>query len=118
MHACRCEATLEDILTATKSKRYTRTRLDRMAMCAFLGLTEADLSAPVPCTRVLALNDRGRQILKEARKTGTFLNVGEFDNSPYGEREQRIGDLYGLFCVDGPEKPGIERNRRIYYHNK
>ena len=118
MHECRCEATLEDILTATKSKRYTRTRLDRMAMCAFLGLTEADLSAPIPYTRVLALNDRGRQVLKEARKTGTFLNAGEFDNSPYGEREQRIGDLYGLFCVDGPEKPGLERNRRIYYHNK
>jgi predicted nucleotidyltransferase len=30
-------ATIEEILTATKSKRYTRTRLDRMVMCAFLG---------------------------------------------------------------------------------
>ena len=39
MHACRREATLEAINSATKSKRYTRTRLDRMVMCAFLGLT-------------------------------------------------------------------------------
>jgi predicted nucleotidyltransferase len=36
MHACRQENTLEDILTAVKSKRYTRSRLDRMVLCAFL----------------------------------------------------------------------------------
>ena len=118
MHACRSEATLEDILAATKSKRYTRTRLDRMAMCAFLGITEADLHSPVPYTRVLAFNDRGRQVLKQARTTGMFLNAGEFDNSDYGRKEQVIGDLYGLFCVDGPEMPGAEAKRRIYYHNK
>lgn len=39
MAACRREATLEDILEVTKSKRYTRSRLDRMAMCAFLGIS-------------------------------------------------------------------------------
>ena len=39
MHACRKYATLEEILNAVKTKRYTRTRLDRMVMCAFLGIT-------------------------------------------------------------------------------
>ena len=115
MHACREEATLENIIAATKSKRYTRTRIDRMVMCAFLGLSLQDLLSPVPYVRVLAFSDRGRAILKEARKTGTFLNAGEISPIPYGEKERIIGDLYGLFCADGPEPPGAETKRRIYY---
>ena len=118
MHACREQATLEEIIAATKSKRYTRTRIDRMVMCAFLGLTEQDLSSPAPYVRVLALNDRGRNVLKEARKTGTFLNAGEASPTPYAERERIIGDLYGLFCVEGPEAPGTEISRRIYYQKE
>ena len=115
MHACREQATLEEIIAATKSKRYTRTRIDRIVMCAFLGLTEQDLSTPVPYVRVLALNDRGRTALKKARESGTFLNAGESSTTPYNQRERRIGDLYGLFCISGPEAPGAEAARRVYY---
>lgn len=115
MHAARRETTLEDILNATKSKRYTRSRLDRMVMCAFLGITEADLAMEVPYTRVLAFTDRGRKLLKEAKKAGIYLNAGESFDHPHWQLEQRCGDLYGLFCVDGIEAPGREENRRIYY---
>ena len=115
MHACREKATLEEIITATKSKRYTRTRIDRMVMCAFLGLTETDLATPAPYTRVLALNDRGRTVLKAARESGTFINTGESVPTEYGARERKIGDLYGLFSVDAPEAPGAEDRRRIFY---
>ena len=116
MHAVRQKATREEILTAVKSKRYTRTRLDRMLMCAFLGLTEDDLNQKPPYVRVLALNDRGRAVLKKARETGRFLNAGEKPEDGYWERERRIGDLYGLFSLDAPEPPGTEGNRRVYYH--
>ena len=115
MRASREQATLEEIISATKSKRYTRTRIDRMVMCAFLGLTLQDLLSPVPYTRVLAFNDRGRTALKKARETGTFLNAGEISLTPYGEKERTFSDLYGLFCVDGPEAPGAEAKRRIFY---
>ncbi|MBR3972871.1 MAG: nucleotidyltransferase family protein [Oscillospiraceae bacterium] len=115
MHACRECATLDEIIAATKSKRYTHTRITRMVMCAFLGLSEADLSSPVPYTRVLALNDRGRTILKAARETGTFLNAGEHHDSDYCRREYQIGDLYGLFALDNPEAPSAEAKRRIIY---
>ena len=118
MHACRGEATVDGIINATKSKRYTRTRIDRMIMCAFLGISLEDLLSPAPYTRVLALNDRGRTALKTARQTGTFLNAGEMIDDPYCEKEQRIGDLYGLFCRDTPEAPGSESSRRIYYHKE
>ena len=115
MHACRSRATVEEILAATKSKRYTRTRLERMLMCAFLGLTAEDLRTPAPYTRVLAFNDRGREVLKEAKKTGTFLNAGARHDSAYCCREFRIGSLYGLFAQDSLEAPGAEEKRRIYY---
>lgn len=113
MHAARKEATLEDILTAVKSKRYTRTRLDRMVLCAFLCLTDADLSAPAPYARVLALNDRGREILKQARKNGLFPNTGEHLNHPYQAIENRAEALYGLFCTDQPHAPELQH--RVCY---
>ena len=115
MHACRSKATLEDIIAATKSKRYTRSRIDRMVMCAFLGLSMTDLLSPPPYTRVLGFTDRGRTVLKQARQHGSFLNAGEISLTPYGEKERMIGDLYGLFCTDGPEVPGAEAKRRIVY---
>ena len=118
MKACRKENTLEDILTAVKSKRYTRTRLDRMVMCAFLGLTQKDLAAPAPYTRVLALNDRGRQILKAARSVGSFPNIGEKQEDPYQSIEARCGRLYGLFAQEETEQPDTESQLRIYYQER
>ena len=115
MHNCRSCGSLEEIIAATKSKRYTRTRLDRMVMCAFLGITADMLEEPPSYTRVLALNDTGRTVLKEARKTGTFLNAGEVPEDPYWALENRCGDLYGLFA-ETPEAAGSERKQRIYYH--
>ncbi len=115
MHNARTEATLEGVLEATKSKRYTRTRLDRMVLCAFLGISEKQIFSPAPYVRVLALNDKGRQILKEARQTGLFPNIGEVQDDPYQSLEDRCGDLYGLFCADKPEPAGTERQLRIRY---
>lgn len=118
MHAARKYATVEEILTAVKSKRYTRTRLDRMLLCAFLGITDEMLKEPVPYVRVLAFNDRGREILKSARQTGVFLNAGEKFDDPYWAFEQRIGDLYGLFAEGAPEAPDAEGRRRVYCHTE
>lgn len=113
MHASRSCATLEEILTATKSKRYTRSRLDRMVLCAFLGLTKGDLASPAPYVRVLGFNDRGREILKLARKTGDFPNAGQTMDSPWQSIENRCGDLYGLFAAGTPDAPGAEKARRV-----
>lgn len=114
MHASRSCATLEDIAAATKSKRYTRTRIDRMILCAFLGLTAADLAAPPPYARVLAFNDKGREILKTARNSGIFPNIGEKLDHPYQLIEDRADALYGLFATDIPTSPTPKY--RVSYH--
>ena len=115
MHAARQCATLEKIATAVKSKRYTRTRIDRMVLCAFLGITEDMLHTPAPYVRVLALNDRGREILKTARQYGDFVNAGEVRDGAYADLEMRCGNLYGLFAEDIIESPDTEQTRRIRY---
>ena len=115
MHASRKEATVEAIISAVKSKRYTRTRLDRMLMCAFLGITEKDLAQDVPYIRALAFNDRGRDILKQARNHVPILNIGQSAEHPYETLEIRCDDLYGLFNTANPEPPGANSAYRVYY---
>lgn len=114
MHASRACSSLEDILTATKSKRYTRTRLDRMVMCAYLGITEELLRAPAPYVRVLGLRSSGIPALKKAREIGLFPHIGEKTGQDYEKLEKRWDDLYGLFCQDAPAPSGQTGNRRIY----
>ena len=114
MHAVSNSATVEEILNAAKSKRYTRTRLDRMLMCAFLGITREMMLAATPYVRVLAFNGKGREILKTARKHSRFINAGEDTKSDHQALEERCGDLYALFS-SAAEAPGIERNRRVEY---
>lgn len=115
MHESRRQAQLEDIAAAVKSKRYTRSRIDRMILCAFLGLTAEDLATPAPYTRVLAFNDRGREILKQARQCGCYLNAGQHSDDPYEAMEQRADALYGLFALGTLDPPDAADRRRVYY---
>ena len=114
MHACRDSATLEEIIAKTKSKRYTRTRIDRMILCAFLGITADNMASPAPYARVLGFTDAGRTLLKKARETGLFPHTGDSVDDPYQQLEQRCDDLYGLFAVDEPESAGMTFQRRVY----
>lgn len=118
MHASRSCSTLEEILAATKSKRYARTRLDRMVMCAFLGITKTELETPAPYVRVLGLRQSGIPALKQARKTGLFPHIGEKTGLEYEKREQQWDDLYGLFREDSPSPSGQTGDRRIYLYKE
>lgn len=111
MKASRKENRLEDIIASVKSKRYTRTRIDRMILCAFLGLTSVFLKTKPDFVRVLGFTDRGRAVL---RSHEGFINAGE----AVDETQRRLGDLYGLFCAGGIEPPDAESRQRIFYHRE
>ena len=66
--AVRGSATVEELLAAAKTKRYTAARLRRMVLSAWLGLPKAPET--VPYARVLAANETGRAILRQMRKDG------------------------------------------------
>lgn len=112
MHAARKHSTLDEIINATKSKRYTRTRINRMILCGFLGITAGDLSVPAPYVRVLAFNERGRQILNRVKDTCNFVNIVEKTDSAYQALETRCDSLYSLFSQ---QMSTPENEERVYY---
>ncbi len=122
MKAVRSETTLTSAVEATLSRRYPRTRIMRLFICAYLGLTESELTAPVTSTRVLAFTQRGAGLLKQAREQGSLqlLNPGQKpEKSEFAERERRVSDLYTLFARD--EKglaPAMEKKARISFAEK
>ena len=118
MHASRREASIIAITAATKSKRYTATRIHRMLLCAFLGITEECLSSPAPYVRALAFNDTGRTVLKQAREHLQVINAGEAPDHPYYQMERRCADLYALTRLDSVDPPGDEDKQRIFYHKE
>ena len=79
-----------------------------LLLCALLGLSVQTMERPAPYVRVLALNERGAAVVREARKRGSIpvLNAGQSaPDADYAELERRADALYGLFCEDAPEKP-------------
>ena len=110
-------ATVEEILTAAKSKRYPRTRLQRLLLCAYLGATEEDLKRPVSYVRVLAFDEKGAGVLRQAKKCGSIsiINAGEQpEDWSYWELERRAARLYGLFAA-GKIGTMTEEKQRIYH---
>ena len=118
MHACRCESGIAAITAATKSKRYTATRIDRMLLCAWLGITASMMESLPPYVRVLAFNDTGRAVLKQARSHLQIINAGESVDHPYYALERRCSDLYALTRTDAIDPPDGEEKERIYYHKE
>lgn len=116
--AVQTESTVEQVLCAAKSKRYPRTRLQRMLMCAYLGLTQEDLIKSAPYVRVLAFNETGRALLRRMRSCGTIPIVNAGARPPdaaYFSMECRCAALYGLFSENGAETTGAaEEKIRIF----
>ena len=76
MHESRRCATVEEIATAVKSKRYTRTRIDRMILCAFLGLTAEDLNTPAPLHPGAGLHGPGQSRSAQGKGSRQLLQCG------------------------------------------
>lgn len=117
LSACRTEPTLEAIVQAAKSKRYTRTRLMRLLLCAYLGITEKMLAQPAPYVRVLAVNGRGQRVLRQAKQGGELplLHTGQrAPDCAYAALERRAADLFPLFCETEEFYVNLERKARVF----
>ena len=104
--AVQTERSVEEILCAAKSKRYPRTRLQRMLMCGYLGITQTDLARPLTYVRVLAFDERGRAFLRRMRQSAAIcvINAGERPaDAAYYALECRCAALYGLFAESDTE---------------
>ena len=112
--ASREEPTLEGVLTTAKSKRYALSRLRRMVCCAALGVTAADQKGEPGYARVLAVNARGREVLRLARERGGLPVIHKSASIRLlGEQNRRIfalgsgaHDLAVLCCPNPLERRG------------
>lgn len=92
---------MEELLFIAKTKRYPLARLRRMVMGAWLGLRR-ETDTP-PYARILAANERGRQILRQMQDSGAPVLTKAADVAALGEAaahlmhdESRWSDLHGL----------------------
>lgn len=119
--ACREQGTLEQIIAAVKSKRYPRTRIQRLLLCAFLGIDEATLRAPLPYVRILGFGHNGQPLLRTAKNRDELrlVNPGRTPaDGTYYALETTAADLFTLFSQPGTEYPcGTEHSGRIIFEN-
>lgn len=96
------EETLNQFLQDVKTKRYTHTRISRILFQFLLGLDQADLSrlrrTTPPSVKVLACNDRGREILASVRKTRALEICHNFGRrlDEFQLTDQRASQIYAL----------------------
>lgn len=108
--ACTCLAEFYD---RAKTKRYAHARLRRLVLWAFLGLTAADRPDAPPYLRVLGLNGRGREVLREMKDRASLpvltkpAHIRQFGPEAQAlfALEERCTGLYGL-CFASPTPCG------------
>lgn len=114
--AAREAASLEELLDRAKTKRYAYSRLRRLALWAYLGLRPETLPARVPYLRPMAMNQRGRALLAEARRRAALPILTKPADvrrlSPEAQavfrREVLATDLYTLAFPGDPAPGGAE----------
>ncbi len=68
IYEARSASTVQEMLEQIKTKRYTMSRLRRILLCSLLGITNDDLKTPPVYGRILAVNERGTDILHIAKE--------------------------------------------------
>lgn len=64
--------TLSEVYDFAKTKRYPHARIRRIILSAFLGITDELAQGEPPYIKILAMNKKGQEILKQAKKSATL----------------------------------------------
>ena len=75
--ASRRAGTLDGLYAAAKTKRYTMSRIKRIAAAAAIGLREEIFAGgALPYVHILGMNETGARVLREAKAANTGVPVG------------------------------------------
>ncbi len=93
-------SSLDELYALAKTKRYSHARIRRIVLHAFMGFVANDYKDTPPYIRVLAMNDGGKEILKEAKekvKLPIVTKASDFDElDDYGKHVFSLEDM----CTD------------------
>ncbi len=86
---------IDDFIASLKSKRYTYSKLRRMLLNIILGIRREDMKGfmlfgEVSPVKVLAFNDVGRRIMREAKESGTAVINRYSDYRKYGLNAEEL----------------------------
>ncbi len=70
--ASQSATTADELADSVKSKRYTRTRIDRIVVNSLLGIEDSHTKLSPQYARVLAFNTRGKVILSDIKKNSSL----------------------------------------------
>jgi len=113
--AGRAARSLEEFYDLAAAKQYTRARIRRLALWAFLGLESDDIPTQPPYIRVLGCTAKGRMLLRQMGEKAAlpiltkpahvkFLSA---DGRKLFALESRCTDLFDL-CMENMPAPGRE----------
>ncbi len=92
--------TLDELFSFAKTRRYSHARIRRIVLASFLGFTKDQCEGLPPYIKVLAMNDKGKDILREAKEKASLPIVTKAsDIDVLGERAKKIYSLEGM-CTD------------------
>lgn len=95
---------LDEIFMSIKTKRYTMARIKRILLNMLIGVKKSDLEILPPYGRILAVTERGRDILSKAKNTGKIpfatslskLAQTSDDAERFAKLEGTASDIYAL----------------------
>lgn len=108
--AARMYGTSEEVISAVKTKRYTRARISRILACALLGITEELQTKTAAYARALGFTPEGEKMLKSCRGE-VVTSVSKAEKSGGDTAELLAADLRSTDVAAlayEPSKPGGE----------
>ena len=111
-------SSLDDLKESIKSKRYTMTKVKRTLNNILLGITKNDMNNiknidSVPYVRILAFNDKGREIIKNIKNNSDVNIINKFSNISFSKNDKIFKTL-----IDYDIKASNIYNLIYYKNNK
>lgn len=100
VEAIKTASTLDELYDSIKTKRYTHSRIRRIILRAYLGITKDMPSEPI-YLRILGFNDKGKNLLAKMKKEATLPIITKYGNATGEakamlELESKFTDIYNL----------------------
>lgn len=120
IHEARSAATVQEMMEKIKTKRYTMSRIRRIFINTLLGITNDDLKTPPVYARILAVNERGTDILSIAKQKSrlplstSLAKLSEINavTKRFAELESYATDIFNI-ALDNPGPVGTDYRTKI-----
>ena len=104
IYNARMSGSLDELFFTVKTKRYTMARIRRIMLSILIGITRDDMRYLSPFGRILAFNERGREILAAAKGRtaipygSSIAKLSQLSEiaGRFADIEIRASDVYGL----------------------